>query len=164
MGSDEPRRAAQYFEGNMTDAEIRQAVQSARNVLLNHARHNPTDRTCTHEAEKLGELLQRLDAPPIERPGMQQVEPAEVASKLIPELHRVNVALAAAIKERDEARKNYQFMVDRACDQRLDGYRELGAKAAAAENERDKLRAEVARLREERDHYRARVLEPQQDR
>jgi len=40
-------------------------------------------------------------------------------------------------RERDEARANYAFMVERAADQRLDGYRELGARAAAAENERD---------------------------
>jgi DNA repair exonuclease SbcCD ATPase subunit len=44
------------------------------------------------------------------------------------------------IKERDEARKNYQWMVERAADNRLDGYRELGARAAAAENERDEAR------------------------
>lgn len=30
----------------------------------------------------------------------------------------------------------------------LDGYRELGARAAAAENERDALRSEVSRLKE----------------
>ncbi len=42
-------------------------------------------------------------------------------------------AQTAAERERDEARRNYQFMVDRAADQKLDGYRELGARAAAAE-------------------------------
>lgn len=36
--------------------------------------------------------------------------------------------------ERDKARADYQFMVDRACNEKLDGYRELGARAAAAEN------------------------------
>lgn len=39
----------------------------------------------------------------------------------------------------DEAEKNYRFMVERAADQKLDGYRELGARAAAAENGRDDL-------------------------
>jgi hypothetical protein len=60
-------------------------------------------------------------------------------------------------KESNEARANYQFMVDRACDQKLDGYRGLGARAAAAENERhaavreaEGLRAEVARLESDR--------------
>ena len=48
--------------------------------------------------------------------------------------------------ERDEARANYAFMVERAADQKLDGYRELGAKAAAAEE-----RAE--RAERERDAY-----------
>ena len=50
-------------------------------------------------------------------------------------------------KERDEARANYHFMVERAADQRLDGYRELGARAAAAENERDKALAEIEKLK-----------------
>ncbi len=36
---------------------LRMACQSARNVLLNHARMNPADRTCAHEAEKLKEIL-----------------------------------------------------------------------------------------------------------
>jgi hypothetical protein len=64
---------------------------------------------------------------------------------------------ARLTKERDEARANYQLMVDRACDEKLDGYRELGARAAAADSERDaavreaaRLRADVARLESER--------------
>lgn len=51
-----------------------------------------------------------------------------------------------ALRERAEkAEANYAFMVERAANQHLDGYRELGARAAAAENEADRLRA---RLRE----------------
>ena len=50
-------------------------------------------------------------------------------------------ALIEALDERDEARRNYQFMVDRAADEKLDGYRELGSRAAAAENDLDKLLA-----------------------
>jgi hypothetical protein len=57
--------------------------------------------------------------------------------------------LAERTAERDEARSNYQWMVDHAADQRLDGYRELGARAAAAENERDKALALAGRLRRE---------------
>ena len=41
----------------------------------------------------------------------------------------------------DKAEANYRWMVERAADQRLDGYRELGAKCAALEAERDQLRA-----------------------
>lgn len=37
----------------------------------------------------------------------------------------------------DKAEANYRWMVERAADQRLDGYRELGAKCAALEAERD---------------------------
>jgi len=56
------------------------------------------------------------------------------------------VAERDALRERAEkAEANYAFMVERAANQHLDGYRELGARAAAAENEADRLRA---RLRE----------------
>lgn len=44
----------------------------------------------------------------------------------------------------DEAEKNYRFMVERAADQKLDGYRELGSRAAAAENGRDDLARRLA--------------------
>lgn len=45
--------------------------------------------------------------------------------------------VAKLTRERDKARADYQFMVDRAINEKLDGYRELGARAAAAENDRD---------------------------
>ncbi len=45
--------------------------------------------------------------------------------------------------ERHKARADYQFMVERAADQHLDGYRELGARAAAAENQADELRLQL---------------------
>jgi hypothetical protein len=50
---------------------------------------------------------------------------------------------AALLAERDEARANYAFTVERAANEKLDGYRELGARCAAAENERDEARAKV---------------------
>ena len=55
-------------------------------------------------------------------------------------------ALTVTERERDEARANYQFMVERAADEKLDGYRELASRLAAAENERDawERRARVA--------------------
>ena len=55
-----------------------------------------------------------------------------------------------ARRERDEALAKYQFMVDRAADEKLDGYRELASRLAAAENERDlwerRARAAVASM------------------
>jgi hypothetical protein len=77
------------------------------------------------------------------------------------------------IKERDEARANYQWMVNRACDEKLDGYRELGAKCAQLEEERDEARAKLyeanlkldqaytdaERLRKERDDAIRRITE-----
>jgi chromosome segregation ATPase len=56
-------------------------------------------------------------------------------------------ALAHTCAERDVAQANYQFMVDRACNEKLDGYRELGARCAALSDERDAVRAEANRLR-----------------
>ncbi len=46
--------------------------------------------------------------------------------------------------EVEEARANYRFMVERAADQKLDGYRELGARLAASEERADVLRAQLA--------------------
>ncbi len=43
-----------------------------------------------------------------------------------------------------EAQANYRFMVERAADQKLDGYRELGARLAASEERADALRAQLA--------------------
>ena len=53
----------------------------------------------------------------------------------------------AGLKVRAEkAEANYAFMVKRAADEKLDGYRELGARAAAAESAADALRARIAEL------------------
>jgi hypothetical protein len=59
------------------------------------------------------------------------------------------VDLALDVREaKEKAESNYAFMVERAANEKLDGYRELGARAAAAENERDELRAENRKLRD----------------
>lgn len=47
----------------------------------------------------------------------------------------------------ETAESNYRFMVERAADQKLDGYRELGAKAADAEERADRLSSELAAIR-----------------
>ena len=59
--------------------------------------------------------------------------------------------IATAERERDEARANYAFMVERAADQKLDGYRELGARAAAAEERAERAERERDEARAERD-------------
>jgi len=46
-----------------------------------------------------------------------------------------------------DAEEKYRWMVEHAAAQRLDGYRELGSRAASAENERDVAIAECERLR-----------------
>lgn len=46
----------------------------------------------------------------------------------------LRAAYDAALARAEAAEKNYRWMVERAADQKLDGYRELGAKAAAAES------------------------------
>lgn len=49
----------------------------------------------------------------------------------------------------EEAERNYQWMVERAADQHLNGYRELARRAADAENVADGLRTKVQELRAE---------------
>lgn len=52
-------------------------------------------------------------------------------------------ALTQTERERDEALAKYQFMVNRAADEKLDGYRELASRLAAMEADRDELRRVV---------------------
>lgn len=83
--------------------------------------------------------------PPVENAAEKQLraERDELADKLF-------VAQEAGLKasfERDEAQKNYQFMVDRAADEKLDGYRELGRRAAEAENALGQVRRERDELK-----------------
>lgn len=61
-------------------------------------------------------------------------------------------ARVAELEQRAEkAEANYRFMVERAADEKLDGYRELGQRAAAAEQRAERAEAEVAELRLELD-------------
>lgn len=62
---------------------------------------------------------------------------------------RTQEAVAALFGRLTRAEANYRFMVERAADQRLDGYRELGQRAAAAETERDMARSQLGRERED---------------
>lgn len=52
---------------------------------------------------------------------------------------------------------DYRFMVDRAADEKLDGYRELGQQCAEALNQRDAARAELTTLRAEVERLREEV-------
>lgn len=65
-------------------------------------------------------------------------------------LMSTNGIIEQLTKERDDARASYQAVVDRVADEKLDGYRALGARAAAAEEERDEARREFERLIHER--------------
>ena len=71
-------------------------------------------------------------------------------------LHKDTVRYLAALlderdaieRERDEALRLVREMVEKAAAKSLAGYRELGARAAAAENERDALAALLRECRE----------------
>lgn len=54
------------------------------------------------------------------------------------QMNLLKFKLEKTIEERDKAQKNYQWMVDNAIANKLDGYRELGAKCAKLEEERDR--------------------------
>ena len=76
-------------------------------------------------------------------------EASQTAERFRASMYAVEERALALTKERDEARAGLQWMVERAADGdgKLDGYRELGAKAAAAEEQRDLATAEVGRLK-----------------
>lgn len=69
-----------------------------------------------------------------------RVSPDSVSRKLARLRHGARAACKRLREERDEARTKYRWMVEHAADQKLDGYRELGARAATAENQRDAAR------------------------
>lgn len=54
--------------------------------------------------------------------------------------------ISALVAEVEKQRGAVQFMVERAADQKLDGYRELGQRAAQAEAERDEAREALRNL------------------
>lgn len=62
--------------------------------------------------------------------------------------HEIYQAVREALtKEREarlEAERKYQFMVNKVADEKLDGYRELGAKCAELENKNDELQKKLA--------------------
>lgn len=74
--------------------------------------------------------------------GIDPREPGYLADKVRGELNRLR-ARVADLEEWQRA------MVARLADERLDGYRALGQRAAEAESERDELRAELEQLRDE---------------
>ena len=87
------------------------------------------------------------------------------AAVLVRDLAASVVALHARA---EQAEANYRWMVERAADQRLDGYRELGARCAALEAERDAAadaeRARIAaRIKELADKAYAAGNEPRGD-
>jgi hypothetical protein len=64
---------------------------------------------------------------------------------LLAEVETLRAERDAERARAEQAEANYAFMVERAANEKLDGYRELGARAAAAETDRDawKARAEA---------------------
>jgi hypothetical protein len=91
---------------------------------------------------------------------MLETRVEELTAALLAEQHRANTAITSLAdeeraetierltRERNTAEANYQFMVNRAVEQTLDGYRELGQRAADAEARADLNEfGESARLR-----------------
>ena len=73
--------------------------------------------------------------------------PPDETDALLAIIDRIAAQLDLVTAERDAAQYNYRFMVEHAADEKLDGYRELGARAAAAEQERDIARGKFDRLK-----------------
>lgn len=71
----------------------------------------------------------------------------EVRIRLEPAVSEAEHELATLTAERDKLREDVACMVAKAADAKLDGYRELGARAADAENRLDAIRAERDRMK-----------------
>jgi predicted RNase H-like HicB family nuclease len=67
-------------------------------------------------------------------------DPAHPDDCVVCRLERLENELAAERERREKAEANYQWMVEHAADNKLDGYRELGQRAAAAEARANRLR------------------------
>jgi hypothetical protein len=61
----------------------------------------------------------------------------------IDDVRRIEQERDAAVSCAEKAEANYRFMVERAADEKLDGYRALGERAAAAEAARDAMAAQL---------------------
>lgn len=103
---------------------------------------------CADATFQLAELRIRLAA--VERERDEALEKQKIDEQQCDDMTEAaaNMAsrLASVEAERDAAQCNYQFMVSRAADEKLDGYRALGARAAEAENERDDIKAKADRM------------------
>ena len=111
----------------------------------------PADRTLTPTAALSTDLLRFEQA--VGRAERQLAEAHYEIDRLKPRWGLLDL-LAEARRMAGEqwrrawiAEENYRWMVEHAADQRLDGYRELGDRAACAENARDAALAECERLR-----------------
>lgn len=104
------------------------------------------DQACTDAA--LTEMLLMIE----ERAVFRRLHDEQQRGDQLDAVHvDLNLTIDELRAERDDYRDKYQWMVNRACDEKLDGYRELGRRAADAESERDELRAEVEQLRRQWD-------------
>lgn len=123
------------------------AVDSMRHVLAvvrAHDRDATRCPNCDHSRLQLGELRAELATLRAERDGIIAAYKAYMAenrpSRQLYEQHTTE------LRERAEkAEANYRFMVERAADEKLDGYRELGSKCAALEERAEKAEAAAKR-------------------
>ena len=88
------------------------------------------------------DLLNQVEAS-LERAELEIRRLVEDVERLTQERDEARAEVERITRERDEARANYQWMVERAAAAKLDGYRELGQRAAEAENSRDEVRREL---------------------
>ncbi len=72
---------------------------------------------------------------------------SEKISRLQHEVDAASAALAPCLLRAETAEKNYNWMVEHAADEKLDGYRELGQRAADAEERAEKAEGEVISLK-----------------
>lgn len=131
----EPNERATASQDSVPDTELVSPAPSAPGEGEPAGGETPITKAATFE------ILSSLQS------GTDKVVQAHVAEDLERALNRERARVG-------EAERNYQFMVDRAANEKLDGYRELGQRAADAESRADSLAAELEATREYAARYR----------
>lgn len=106
-------------------------ARDAETELAQHSAHQ-RGQTVAAQERRIAELEAEVS-----RLGDVLAQQHAAHTRAIADNSRLEAEVVELRKRAEKAEANYRFMVERAADQKLDGYRELAAKVADAENKLD---------------------------